>query len=310
MSWPGPAPSFWIAVILFDLYAISRAVTRGHGVESTLAWIFAILALPCVGAGAYVLLANPSVRRTTRRKRLSAAAIRQAVATQLGKGRPAEMHFCAPEVRSMLHLAMRLTGFLPSSSNRVELLTKTGHAFRNIEQAIAQARHSIWTECYLIRNDETGYLFLDLLADRARKGIEVRLLYDAFGSLGLDGGRLKAIVDAGGRAEAFSRLNPLRRNWAIHLRNHRKVIVVDGRVGFTGGMNLSDEYSGSSRRRGGQFFRDTHLEMQGPAVRDLAQIFAEDWSFATGEGLKVPSRPPPIAGATSLVSVLPSGPDQ
>src|SRR5262245_42977835 len=70
MTFPGPATTFWIAVFLFDLYAIARAVTRGHGVESTLAWIFAILALPAVGAGAYVLLANPSVRRTTRRKRL------------------------------------------------------------------------------------------------------------------------------------------------------------------------------------------------------------------------------------------------
>src|SRR6185503_7381625 len=277
---------------------------------STLAWIFAILALPAVGAGAYVLLANPSVRRTTRRKRLSTAAIRQAMSAHLGKGPPAETQFFAPEVRSILHLATRLTGILPSSSNRVELLTKTGHAFRNIEQAIAQARHSIWTECYIIRNDETGYLFLDLLADRARKGIEVRLLYDAFGSLGLDGGRLKAIVDAGGKVEAFSRLNPLRRNWAIHLRNHRKVIVVDGQVGFTGGMNLSDEYSGSARRRGGQFFRDTHLEIRGPAVGDLGQIFAEDWSFATAEEVKVPQRPPPIPGATSCVSILPSGPDQ
>src|SRR6266540_2303609 len=124
MSWPGPVLSFSIAVILFDLYAIARAVTRGHGVESTLAWIFAILAMPVVGAGAYILLANPSVRRTSSRKRLSAAAIRQAVAAQLGKGPPEEMQFFSPEVRSILHLAMRLTGIPPSSSNQVRLLTK------------------------------------------------------------------------------------------------------------------------------------------------------------------------------------------
>ncbi|MGH9360340.1 MAG: cardiolipin synthase, partial [Thermoanaerobaculia bacterium] len=193
----------------------------------------------------------------------------------------------------------------------MRLLTENDRAFESVERAIGEARRSIWAEFYLIRNDETGRLFLDLLARRAREGLEVRLLYDAFGSFWLDAGLLRGIRRAGGRAEAFLPLNPLRRRWAIHLRNHRKMVIADGEAGFTGGMNMGDEYSGRARRRGGQrHFRDTHLELRGPAVADLAQIFAEDWYFATGEELRPSPPPAPPPGAGSVVAKLPSGPDQ
>jgi cardiolipin synthase len=140
--------------------------------------------------------------------------------------------------------------------------------------------------------------------------VEVRLLYDAFGSLGIDRKRLSAIRAGGGKVEEFLPMNPLRQRWAIHLRNHRKVILIDDQTGFTGGMNMGDEYSGRARRRGGQFFRDTHLLVRGPAVSDLALIFAEDWSYATGEELQIRSNPGAAAEAPSIVAIVPSGPDQ
>jgi len=94
----------------------------------------------------------------------------------------------------------------------------------------ARASRTIWAEYYIIRNDDTGHRFLDILAERARSGVEVRLLYDAVGSLGLDRHRLRAIAEANGRTEAFLPINPLRRRWALHLRNHRKMVVVDGEI--------------------------------------------------------------------------------
>ena len=185
----------------------------------------------------------------------------------------------------------------------------------------------------------------------------MRLLYDRLGSIGIDMQRLAALREAGGRVEPFLPLNPLRRRWAINLRNHRKLIVVDGEIGFTGGMNVGDEYSGrigarltrqvkgqvqrsfgsaralASGRRGGDAggcdtgaaaaaaapaadapathgFRDTHMKICGPAVADLAQIFAEDWSFATDEELTLPPPPAPRAAEGEVVSIVPSGPDQ
>jgi len=95
------------------------------------------------------------------------------------------------------------------------------------------------------------------------------------------------------------------------MRNHRKIIIVDGEIGFTGGMNVGNEYSGRLRRKkGAARFRDTHLSLRGPAVADLSQTFAEDWAFATGDTLVCPEPPAPVEGGTSVVTVVPSGPDQ
>lgn len=294
-----------LTVTALDVYAIVRAVYRGHGVESTLAWIFAILAFPVIGALAYVTLASPSVTRTARRKRRAAGAIRGGLAERRAVAR------VTTPAAPVLDLAAAATGLPPTSGNAVTLLAEDSQALAELEAVVAAARRSVWVEYYIIRSDATGLRFLDLLAARARAGVEVKLLFDAIGSLGLDSRRLRAIAAAGGRAEAFLPYNPLRRRWAVQLRNHRKIVIVDGEIGFTGGMNIGDEYSGSGlRRRPGRAFHDAHLALRGPAVGDLAQTFAEDWGFATGETLAPPAPPAAVAGATAIVAVVPSGPDQ
>jgi len=294
------------AVVLLDLFAIARAVWRGRGVESTLAWIFAILAFPILGALSYLALANPSILRATRRRRLGHAAMRR----QLVRRVPALDGGDPGGGLPLLELTAALTGLTPSSGNAVALLAEDARAFERIEGVLRQARRSIWAEYFIIRNDETGHRFLDLLAARAAAGVEVRLLYDAVGSLRADSRRLRAIRSAGGQTEMFLPVNPLRRRWAVHLRNHRKLVVVDGEAGFTGGMNVGDEYSGRARRKGAQHFHDTHLEVRGPAVLDLARTFAEDWWFATGEDLSVAHMPSPRGVGEAIVAVVPSGPDQ
>src|SRR5262249_57898205 len=133
-------------------------------------------------------------------------------------------------------------------------------------EAARAAKRSAWAESSSIQKDETGQRFLELLTEKARAGLELRLLYDAVGSFSIDMQRLAALRAAGGRAAAFLPVNPLRKRWAVNLRNHRKLIVVDGAIGFTGGMNIGDEYSGRLRRRlrqlrqpDGRHFRDAHL---------------------------------------------------
>ena len=291
-----------VAITLLNLWALARAVTRGHGVEGTLAWVFAILALPAVGAVAYFGLANPAVRPGWKRRRREAIL---RVASHLHGG-PRRLALEG----SVLRLATGISGLLPSTGNRVELLAEDDSAFRRLEAALHEARRSVWVEYYLIRNDATGKAFLDLLAARARDGLDVRLLYDAIGSMRLDRERLGAIRAAGGHAEPFLPLNPFRRRWAVHLRNHRKLVVLDGERGFSGSMNVGDEYSGRARRRGLAHFRDSHLAVEGPAVGDLSLIFAEDWNLATGERIAPRVSPIPLAGGDAEVAVIPSGPDQ
>ena len=294
------------ALAVLDLVAIGRLLLRAHGFEGSLTWILGIVAFPGVGALAYLTLASPRMVTTTRRKQSSASAWRR---EGLDKG---ALELGSVEYADELErLASALTALPPTADNQVELLTEDAAAFEQIEAAITSARESIWTEYYIVRNDETGRRFLDLLTRKAQQGLQVCLLFDAVGSAGLDARRLKALHAAGGRAVAFLPMNPMRRRWSVNLRNHRKMILIDGEIGFTGGMNVGDEYSGRSRLKGLQSFHDTHLSLRGPAAMHLALIFAEDWSFATDEHLPHP-RPRESfgAGTGARLSVIPSGPDQ
>lgn len=293
-----------LVLLVLDVYALFRAISRSHGVEGTLAWIFAIIAFPGFGAATYLIFANPGIKSTTQRKRLTAETVREAINTKIGMA-------ALKGQGSVIHLSAALTGMLPTAGNSVDLLTENEYAFHKIEQAIEEAKLSIWAEYYIISNDETGHHFLELLVKKAKQGIDVLLLYDAIGSLRIDAKRLSDIKSAGGKVETFLPVNPLKRRWSVHLRNHRKIIIIDGQVGFTGGMNMGNEYSGRKwKKKPETYFRDTHLELRGPAVSDLMQIFTEDWTFATGDTLDCKRAEDTNEQGASIVTVVPSGPDQ
>lgn len=306
-----------VVALALDVVALGHAVTRHLGVASTLAWIFFILFLPGAGPLAYFLLASPRIRTTRRRRRLAGQAVRTAIRRSLGsEPLPAEVNQASPLARSVLFLGMRLTGLPPRAGNQVELLLDNELAFRSKAEAIRGAERSVWAEYYLVKDDETGRAFLADLAERARAGCDVRLLYDAVGASAIPQESLEELRAAGGKTEAFLPLNPFRKRWAAHLRNHRKLLVVDERVGFTGGMNVGDDYAGGSwvatglgRGHRNRPWHDAHLRVVGPSVFDLTTVFAEDWTFATGERLVPSSMPLPVRDG-SVVAVLPSGPDQ
>jgi cardiolipin synthase len=180
-------------------------------------------------------------------------------------------------------LARRFGAFPAKSGNRVVFYYEGTEAFAAKLEAIRAAKHHIHLEYFIFQPDETGHQLLDLLAQKAREGVEVRLLYDGMGSHRLGRRSLRPLIEAGGKCRVFLALNPIRRRIQINLRDHRKILVVDGRVAFTGGLNIGDEYLSKVKRYG--FWRDTHLRVEGPAVAGLQRIFAEDWDFATGENL-------------------------
>lgn len=169
--------------------------------------------------------------------------------------------------------------FVPG--NRVDLYEQGREALSAMLDAIDGARNRVHLETYILRSDRTGRRFLDVLAERARSGVEVRLLFDGFGSLGLDPGALAPLRRAGGEIVAFNPLGRLYPRWAPRRRDHRKILCVDGRVAWAGGLNVGDEYWGEP----GEGWRDTHLRLEGPAVRDLEAVFLESWFRADGPHL-------------------------
>jgi cardiolipin synthase len=206
-------------------------------------------------------------------------------------------------------LARRLGAFPVTSGNQVTFYHEGQSAFAAMLEAIESAQHHIHLETFIFQPDATGKLFLDALTRQARKGVEVRLLYDAMGTRHLRRRLLQPLRDAGGQWSVFLPVNPFRRRIQVNMRNHRKILIVDGRIGFTGGMNVGDEYQGKVARFG--FWRDTHQRLEGPAVAGLQRIFCEDWDFAAGENLQDASYfPPPRTDGNALVQVIESGPDR
>jgi cardiolipin synthase len=276
---------------------------------STVAWILAIVLLPYVGGLLFLVFGLNRVQRLAQRK-----SGKQEAARTIGRS----LSVLAPLAHlpgegldpgqdCLRRLATRVAGTHATSGNRIEILSDTNRAMGLMEQAIRSAEQTLHLEFYIWQPDRTGTRLRDLLVEKARAGVTVRFLFDGVGSLWLGRRFLRPMRDAGIRAASFLPGATLRERWSINLRSHRKICVVDGRVGFTGGMNVGDEYLGRVRSSG--FWRDTHLKLEGPVVPQLQQVFAEDWFYATGEELTDPALfPVPDVLGHACAQVVPSGP--
>jgi len=172
------------------------------------------------------------------------------------------------------------------------------------------AEHHIHLEYYIVRDDELGQEIKEILIKKAKGGIEVRFLYDAVGSWKLSKSFIQELKDAGVEIVAFAPVKLPFLNHKINYRNHRKIIVIDGVIGFVGGLNIGDEYLGRHAYFGN--WRDTHLFVRGEAVRTLQLIFLQDWYYQTGETILNPTYLSPVltsVHADGGVQMIASGPD-
>lgn len=170
-----------------------------------------------------------------------------------------------------------------SSGNRIVLFDSGRAGLEAMLAAIEGARERVHLETYILRADRIGSRFFRALTDRAREGVAVRVLYDAVGSRGLASSALLELRDAGADVIAFNPLSRIYPRFAPRKRDHRKILTVDGSIAFTGGLNIGDEYWDGLHGAGG--WRDAHVRVEGPAVRDLEAVFLESWFRADGPGL-------------------------
>ncbi|MDD4891316.1 MAG: cardiolipin synthase [Phycisphaerae bacterium] len=210
------------------------------------------------------------------------------------------------------YFSPRLRRPLPAvGGNDLRLLINGNEAYSAMLAAILSARQSVDVEMYIWRADAIGQRFADLLKAKAREGVRVRILYDSFGSLNTPRTFWRDLQSAGVAVEEF---NPVarwrRRNPAtfcnrlrlLNHRDHRKILVIDGQIGFTGGLNIGDEYVGDAADP--HHWRDTCIEIRGPAVARLAMLFERQWHRATGAKrltLPTPPQPPPVGHQWAIV---------
>jgi cardiolipin synthase len=205
-------------------------------------------------------------------------------------------------------LPSALPGPTMTSGNRLELLENGDAVFPAMLAAISSAQKTVNFEAYIFWSGDVGARFRDALAERAAHGVAVRVLLDAVGSAGrrLKASDVDAMRRAGCRVEFFHSKKPWML-WVFNHRSHRRVLVVDGTVGFTGGMGFADQWQGDADSP--EHWRDTQVRVEGPAVRGLQRAFQENWSEVTGEALVGDEFFPALAQAgSSSAAVVPSSP--
>jgi cardiolipin synthase len=302
-----------VAYLVWVAIACATILMSRRTPQSTLAWMFAFIALPGI-SGIYYAMFGP--RRLVRRRRRYGVARKRAgtVSHHLRDSACPRRPDLSPDARSLAEVGKRLNQGEPTFASAVELLDDGDAKMKALEDAITQARQHLHFEYYIWEPDRVGTHVRDLLVAARSRGVEVRVLYDYGGSPNMSRAFWKPLVDAGGEVRVF---NPLRFSVASvnlgNFRTHRKIAICDGMVGFLGGINMHDPESAT--RSGSKAWRDQHVAITGEPVRKLQRLFLENWTYAGG-AFRLSTKTTPLyfpsakeGGKGTAVQILSSGPD-
>ncbi|UGQ47839.1 cardiolipin synthase [Massilia endophytica] len=224
------------------------------------------------------------------------------------------------DLKAQATLEEEATGVPLIAGNTVKLLFDGPATMAEMMKAIAQAKNHINFETYIFDQDELGEKFANLLIQKQREGVTVNVIYDSVGTIGVPQEFFDRMRQGGIRLVAFNPVNPAKvrgNGWKVNNRDHRKMLIVDGRVGFTGGINISDTYSKSSpfrsktrpRDKSDVGWRDTHVKIEGPAVQAMQWLFIQHWANQDAEDLRDADYfPKPVVAGDKVVRVLGSEP--
>ncbi|MBX3731994.1 MAG: cardiolipin synthase [Verrucomicrobiae bacterium] len=300
-------PLIYLVVEGVAILSAVHALFTVRTAQGSVAWIIGLVAFPIPGLPLYWFFGSRRFEFHSR-----------AMQRKLVKHR-CEVHRVRDEIKPF---QVGRAGILPARvadvaaiageeflrGNQLRLLINGEETFASILAGIATARHSVFVQFYIMREDGLGTRLLEALAARAAEGVEVCFLFDSFGSAAMKPSVIQKWRDRGLKMATFCAVSGWRERWRLNFRNHRKNVIVDGRLGFVGGHNVGDEYLGLDPKFGA--WRDTHVRVEGPAAMQLQMVFAADWAFATGELLKgcwqAPENLPSDSGQRALV--LSSGP--
>ena len=284
-----------VALTVLGALTALAAITTARTPQGAVAWVVFLVSFPLLALPAFALFGRIGFQGFERRRRESDRQIERA-APDLD-----------PEERSRLAALVEIAGRPVVPGNRAELLIDGEATFGAIFEAIDAAEREVLVQFYIVRDDALGRALHARLVAAARRGVDVRFLYDALGSFRLGRRYPAELREAGVQVHAIRGPRRPVGRLGLNFRNHRKTVVVDGRTGFTGGQNIGQEYVD-----GGDFeaWRDTFLRLEGPMVAQLRTVFAQDWSWTADEPLEdPPAGAPGRAGEGAAAGlILASGP--
>lgn len=300
---PGFAGAIWLIGLALAFASVPSVLLARKTAQAKLGWFLALFALPVFGAFLYWVLGHNWLQRRVLKLRYARGAgmapLEKTLATALGMA-----HRGVGLAEEVVKAAAVEGAELPYPGNDMLPLATGPEAAACVRAALAAAKDHIHLQTYIFKSDRTGSGVRDALVAAAQRGVEVRVLFDALGTYRTSRKFFAPLTEAGGKVAAFLPMGKGLRNFRLNLRNHRKILVVDGSTAFTGGMNVADEYALADR------WRDVHCRIRGPAAAGLQRVFIEDWHFATGELLDDPRW---FRGCSPCgdvpVQVVTSGPD-
>jgi len=302
-----------IVLVLNIMLAIFVVFLERRDIGTTWAWLLVLLFIPLVGFVVYLLFAqNLSRWKLFKWKDFGKSKTSKLSEEQnqlLLEGRFRVTNQTAAVHMDLIHLHAFNNHAIYTEDNEVDLITEGREKFDRLLQDIREAKEHIHVQYYIIRKDSLGKKLLAALTEKARSGVRVKILYDAMGSRTVSARFFRAFCEAGGEVAAFfpSRFRLI--NLRLNYRNHRKMVIIDGKIGYTGGFNVGDEYLGLDKKFG--YWRDTHLRIRGTVVFALQTRFILDWNQASNHDFTYDPWFFPKAESTGSIGmqIVTSGPD-
>ncbi|WP_144550796.1 cardiolipin synthase [Bacillus sp. X1(2014)] len=305
-----PFLSKLISIALYGgmiLITVFSLMLENRTAQNTLLWIYILVFLPILGYIIYVYSGQLLLKGYLfKSKRITDREVFERMSQKKEKIDFSQLNY---HQHHFTHYLDRATATPTNSNTHTQILKNGKETFREIKKALSDAKDFIHLEYYIFRDDRLGNEIIDILIDKVQEGVEVRLMYDAVGSITLSNVAIKRMKDAGIKVLPFLPLKSGLINQKFNFRNHRKIIVIDGKVGFVGGLNIGVEYLGEDENFG--FWCDTHVLLEGEAVQTLHAVFLLDWRYVSGEMLVTDERymkPIPASGE-GLVHVVATGPE-
>ncbi|MCY8231076.1 cardiolipin synthase [Priestia endophytica] len=302
-----------VLLVLNILLAMAIVFLERRNITATWAWVMILGFIPIVGFILYLIFGqNLSKRKIFTWDKKSKEYIKKIVANQRELLQSHMFDFHNPINKKHQHLiAMLLNNdrAIFTQDNEVDLFIDGREKFDSLFQDLENAKHHIHMLYYILRSDELGTKLGNLLIKKAKEGVKIRLLYDDMGSRGLSRKLVKSIRAAGGEVEAFFPARFPLVNLRLNYRNHRKLVIIDGNIGYIGGFNVGDEYLGLNEKFG--YWRDTHLRVKGEAVHHIQSRFILDWNQASKHDISFKGHyyPPASPRGDVGVQIVSSGPD-
>ncbi len=305
-----------IAACVNFLLLIGMVFLERRKPENIIAWLTILTFLPIIGFGLYIIFGSGLSVRTRRMIKRKAISERDIIRNidgiqTLDEARIDDVLMENRELVSMCYAY----GSYPLPGNDIKVFTGGEEKIKALKEDLLNAKTSINIEYYIFANDKVGKEIMEVLVKKAKEGVDVKLIYDSIGSRKAPRRFFKKLEESGGQiGEFFPPFMHIRLiNLKLNYRNHRKLVVIDGQVGYTGGVNIRDDHM--SRDKKLKPWRDTHIRIEGSGVYGLQNIFLDDWRYCKNDN--TPPRlylengcfPSPKICGDATVQVLASGPD-